>query len=122
MKIAFMVMSEFLKHQQVYTMLKMINAAKAKGHEIKGIFFFGSGVISLKKNVVLGKNTRNISEALEKVAQGGIPIYACQTWADNYGVFPDKIPEGVEILGLGELSTMTYESDKLIAFGARAQG
>lgn len=119
MKIAFMVMSEFLKHQQVYTMLKMLDAAKAKGHEIKGIFFFGSGVISLKKKTVLGKNTRNIPEALGKIAQEGIPIYACQTWADNYGIFPENVVDGVQILGLGELSTMTYESDKLIAFGAR---
>ena len=122
MKIAFVVMSEFLKHQQIYTMLKMIDAAKAKGHEITGVFFFGSGVISLKKKIVLGKNTRNIPEALEKVAQQGVPMYACQTWADNYGIFPEDIIDGVEIGGLGELSNMTYESDKLISFGARAQG
>jgi sulfur relay (sulfurtransferase) complex TusBCD TusD component (DsrE family) len=123
MKISFLVMTEFLKHQQIYTMLKMIEAAKAKSHEIKGVFFFGTSVVSLKKNVKLGKDTRNVPEAIGSLCKENIPVYACQTWADNYGVFSEDsedVCEGIQVLGLGELSNMTYESDKLVVFGARA--
>ena len=120
MKISFLIMTEFLKHQQIYTMLKMIEAAKAKSHDIQGVFFFGTSVISLRKNVKLGKDTRNIPEAIESLCKDNIPVYACQTWADNFGIFPEDVGEGIEVLGLGELSNITYESDKLIVFGARA--
>ena len=119
MKISFLIMTEFLKHQQIYTMLKMIEAAKAKSHNIQGVFFFGTSVISLRKNVKLGKDTRNIPEAIESLCKENIPVYACQTWADNYGIFSEDVAEGIEVLGLGELSNITYESDKLIVFGAR---
>lgn len=113
-------MTEFLKHQQIYTMLNMIKAAKAKNHDIQGVFFFGTAVISLKKNVKLGKDTRNIPEAIGSLCKENVPVYACQTWADNYGVFSEDVAEGIQVLGLGKLSNMTYESDKLIVFGGRA--
>ncbi len=119
MKISFLIMTEYLKHQQIYTMLKMIEAARAKNHQIHGVFFFGTGVINLMKKVEVGKNTRNIPETIIELAKNAIPVYACQTWADYFGVFNDLTDENIKIMGLGELSTMAYESDKLIAFGAR---
>ena len=111
-------MTEYLKHQQIYTMLKMIESTQKMNHDITGIFFFGTSVISLNKNVKLGKFTRNIPEAIERLSEEGIPIYACQTWADNYGVNNENIVNGPEVLGLGELSNIVCESDKLVAFGA----
>lgn len=110
-------MTEFLKHQQIYTMLKLIDQLISKHHEIHGIFFFGTSVISLTKNAKLGKNTRDIPSELNSLIEKKIPIYACQTWADNYGLLFEHAIQGVQILGLGELSTMTAESDKLIVFG-----
>ena len=120
MKISFLVMTEFLKHQQIYTMLKMIEAAKAKSHIIQGVFFFGTSVISLRKNVKLSKDTRNIPDAIEALCKENIPVLACQTWADNCGVFSEDVGEGIQVLGLGELSNITFESDKIVVFGARA--
>ncbi len=119
MKISFLLMAEYLKYQQIYTMLKLIEAAREKGHEINGIFIFGSGVINLQKKVEAGRNTRNIPEELGKVAEKGIPIYACQTWADYYGIFPENTTKGIEIVGLGELSNIAYEADKLITLSAQ---
>ncbi len=119
MKISFLIMTEYLKHQQIYTMLKMIEAARAKNHEIHGIFFFGTAVINLVKKVEVGRNTRNIPAVIIELSKEKIPIYACQTWADYFGIFDNLTDENIKIMGLGELSTMAYESDKLIAFGAR---
>lgn len=120
MKVSFLIMTEFLKHQQIYTTIKIIEKMIAKNHEIHGIFFFGTSVISLTKNAKLGKNTRDIPNELKTLIEKKISIYACQTWADNYGLLPEHAIEGVQILGLGELSTMAAESDKLIVFGAHA--
>ncbi len=118
MKLGFTVMTEFLKYEQIYTLLKLVEAAKAKGHTIVGIFFFGTGVLNIQKNMILGRTTRNIPLALEALTD--VPMWACQTWADNYAVFPDNIIDGAEIAGLGELSNMTKEADKIITFGAHA--
>lgn len=120
MKLGFVVMTEYFKHQQVYTMFKMMEAAKAKNHEVIGIFFFGTGALNIKKKIEIGKVARNIPQALEDLSD--VPKYACQTWADNYGVGVenDEIIQGTEIAGLGELSEITAKADKLIVFGARA--
>ena len=120
MKIAFMVMTEYFKHQQVYSLLKLIEAAKTKEHEVIGIFFFGTGVLNIIKKIEIGKIAYNIPQALEALTE--IKKYACQTWADNYGIGLDNqnVIAGAEITGLGELSELTAQADKLIVFGARA--
>ncbi len=119
MKIAFMIMTEYFKHQQIYTLLKMLKAAQSRKHEILGIFFFGTGVLNIQKNIVIGKDNISIPRVLEDLSE--IPKYACQTWADNYGVgvFKNEIISGTEITGLGELSELTAQADKMIYFGAR---
>ena len=120
MKIAFSILTEFVKYQSVYSLIKLINELKKKGHEVAGIFFFGSGVLNLLKKTHLGNSTQNIPEQLAALSKDGIGLHACQTWADIYGLFPDTIIDGGSIGGLGELSDMTDVSDKLIVFGARA--
>ena len=119
MILSFVLMTEFMKHQQVYTLLKMVEAARAKNHTIRGIFLYSTAVINLKKKTEPGKKYRNIPAAFESLAKEGVPIFACQAWSDNYGLFKEDIVDGVEILGLGELSNMVSESDKLIVFGSR---
>ena len=118
MKVAFTIMTEFLKHQQVYTLVNLVDAAQKKGHTVVGIFFFGTGVLNIQKKLILGKDTCNVPKALEVLSN--VPKYACQTWADNYAIFPEDIIDGAEIVGLGELSNITKEADKLIVFGANA--
>jgi sulfur relay (sulfurtransferase) complex TusBCD TusD component (DsrE family) len=117
MKLAFVVLTEFLKFQPIYSLMNLISAAKAKGHDILGIFFFGSGVLNIHAGSHLGKSTRDIPTELASL---GVPLIACQTWADNYGIFKENAIEGADITGLGELSNITDEADKVILFGAHA--
>ncbi|MHA1584877.1 MAG: DsrE/DsrF/TusD sulfur relay family protein [Promethearchaeota archaeon] len=114
MKYAFIVMTEYIKYQHIYSLLKLVEAARAKDHSILGIFFFGTGVLNIKKDIRLGKSTRNIPLSLEKL---NVPMFACSTWADNYGIRPENAILGVKIAGLGELSEITSKADKLITFG-----
>lgn len=112
-------MTEFMKHQQVYSLLKMVEAARAKNHTIQGIFLYSTAVINIKRNIELGKKIRNIPAEFEALAKEGVPIFACQAWSDYFGLFKEDIVDGVEILGIGVLSNMVSESDKLIVFGSR---
>jgi sulfur relay (sulfurtransferase) complex TusBCD TusD component (DsrE family) len=120
MKIGFVIMTEFLKYQQIYSLLKLVEAAKVKNHTITGIFFFGTGILNIQKKAHLGKATRNVPQALADLTASKIPMYACQTWADNYGIFPEDTYEGIEIAGLGELASISGESDKMVVFGAHS--
>lgn len=118
MKFTFVVLTEFLKYQHIYSLLNMVKAAQGKNHEIRGVFFFGTGVLNIKKNVKLGKGVINIPAALEDLAKAKVPLYACQTWADDYGIFAEDAVPGIQIAGLGELADMVHECDKLIVFGS----
>lgn len=118
MKITFVVLTEFLKYQHIYSLINMVKAAQAKNHEIRGVFFFGTGVLNIIKNVKLGKGVINIPATLEELGKAKIPLYACQTWADDYGIYPEATVPGIEIAGLGELADMVYDCDKVITFGS----
>lgn len=118
MRITFVILTEFLKSQHIYTLINLVKAARSKKHEIRGIFFFGTGVLNVKKKIQLGKSTRNVPALLEEFAKEKIPMFVCQTWADNYGIFAEDTIPGVSIVGLGELGTLTNESDKIIVFGS----
>jgi len=120
MKIAFVVMTEHYKHQAVYTLLKMAESALKKGHIIVGIFFFGTGIVNLRKKNHLGTNMRNIPSEFERLAENKVPIYACQTWADIFGLDPEDLISNAKITGLGELTTMVHEAEKVVVFGSRA--
>lgn len=116
MRFAFIIMTEFQKYQQGFTLYQLITHAIKKGHEIVGIFCYGSGIMNLKKNLHLDRNDINFPQLLNGLSPIP-PIYACQTWADNYGLTNDDIIEHASITGLGELSEMTKMTDKLIVFG-----
>jgi sulfur relay (sulfurtransferase) complex TusBCD TusD component (DsrE family) len=95
-----------------------VKAARIKKHEIRGIFFFGTGVLNVKQKIQIGKNNRNVPALLEELVKDKIPMFVCQTWADNYGIFAGDTIPGVQIVGLGELGTLTNESDKIVVFGS----
>ncbi|MHA1820620.1 MAG: DsrE/DsrF/TusD sulfur relay family protein [Promethearchaeota archaeon] len=119
MKIGFVLMTEYMKFQHINTMLKMIESAKKKGHTISGIFLFGTGVLNLQNKSILGKGVKDLPKELEKLGAEKIPIFACQTWADIYGINENNKIEHASISGLGELSNITKEVDKLIVFGSQ---
>ncbi len=113
-------MTEDLKHEQIYSMLNLLEASRLKNHTIQGIFLFGSGVINARARTTLGKNNRNIPQELAGLITEQIPVYACQTWADAYGIDGEGGIAGLQVTGLGELSTLVKEADKVIVFGAHA--
>ncbi len=114
----FMVCTEPYKHQAVDTMLNMGKAILEKGHTITGIFFFGSGVYNLKKEISCGTDIRNIPELLENFCkENEVKVVGCATWVALTGVNEKEMIDGAKEEGLGDLSNWVSESDKFIVFG-----
>ena len=115
----FLLCTEPYKFEATDTLLNLCKAIIEKGHAIKGIFTFGSGVYNIKKNISTGASTRNLAEKIEKFCQEhDIPVAGCSTWVGLTGIKEENFINSGRDEGLGELSNWAYESDKLIVFGA----
>ncbi|MFX1399255.1 MAG: DsrE/DsrF/TusD sulfur relay family protein [Promethearchaeota archaeon] len=115
----FLICTEPYKFEATDTLIKLCDALIKKGHIVKGIFTFGSGVYNIKKDINVGASTRNLPEKLEEFTkQNDIPIAGCSTWVGLTGIKEKDFISTGRDEGLGELSNWAYESDKLIVFGA----
>ena len=118
-KYVFFISTEPYKYQAVDTLIKIGEAALRKGHEIMGIFFFGTGVYNLKKDISCGTSIRNIPEKVEQFClENKIPVAGCSTWVSITGLKEQEFIEGASEEGLGDFSNWALEADKLIVFGA----
>ena len=117
-KLAFLVQTEPYKFEAIDTLLNMVAAAKAKGHEILGVFFFGSGVYALQKRIDPGDTVRNLVNRIkEDLVETDIALIGCRTWLTTDGMFEANRLEKVRDEGLGSLTEITQQADKLIVFG-----
>ena len=116
---SFFVSTEPYKFQAVDSMIELCKAIVSKGHKVRGIFFFGTGVYNLKTDISCGTSIRNIPEKLEKFSkEHNIPIAGCSTWVSITGLKESEFIDGASEEGLGDFSNWTVETDKLIVFGS----
>lgn len=117
-KYVFFISTEPYKFEAIDSMLKLAEALLSKGNEIRGIFFFGTGVYTIKKEISCGKTVRNIPEKLEKFAkENNIPLAGCSTWVSMTGLKEEEFIDNASEEGLGDFSNWSIESDKLLVFG-----
>ena len=118
-KYVFFISTEPYKYQAVDTLVEMGKAVLRKGNEISGIFFFGTGVYNLKKEISCGTSIRNIPEKIEKFSnENNIPVAGCSTWVSITGLKEQEFIEGATEEGLGDFSNWAINADKMIVFGA----
>jgi len=118
-KYIFFISTEPYKYQAIDSMIELGKAALKKGHEIKGIFFFGTGVYNLKKDISCGTSIRNIPEKIEQFSkEHNIPVSGCSTWVSITGLKESEFIEGATEEGLGDFSNWAIDADILIVFGA----
>jgi tRNA 2-thiouridine synthesizing protein D len=116
-----MICTEPYKFEATDSLINLAKAILEKGNSINGVFFYGSGVYNIKKDIETGKNLRNLPEKLEAfIKEHNIPVVGCTTWIGLCGLKENCFIDGAQEQGLGDLSNWTYESDKLIVFGAGA--
>ncbi|MHA2259209.1 MAG: DsrE/DsrF/TusD sulfur relay family protein [Promethearchaeota archaeon] len=120
-KYVFFISTEPYKYQAVDTLVEMGKAVLRKGNEISGIFFFGTGVYNLKKEISCGSSIRNIPEKIEKFStENNIPVAGCSTWISITGLKEAEFIDGATEEGLGDFSNWAINADKMIVFGAGA--
>ncbi|TFF63505.1 MAG: hypothetical protein EU521_01375, partial [Promethearchaeota archaeon] len=89
-----------------------------KGGVVKGIFFFGSGVYNIKKDISPGVSCRNLPERIETFSiKHNIPLIGCSTWISFTGLKEECFIENATEEGLGDLSNWVVKTDKLLVFG-----
>ena len=114
----FVVCAEPYKYEAIDTILNLGEAIIRKGHQIVGIFFYGSGVYNIKERTLKDNSIRNLSERLKKFCRNNkTEFVACSTWTSFTGVKTGEFIDGAHQEGLGGLSLMIAESDKVIFFG-----
>lgn len=117
-KFTFIVSAEPYKYEAMDTLLNLAEAIINKGHEILGIFFYGSGVYNLKGNRKLSSSIRNLPKKIQLFNENyNVKIAACSTWTSITGMKESDFIKNTCIEGLGGLSDLMINSDRVIFFG-----
>ena len=112
------VCAEPYKFEALDTMLNLGQAILDRGHKILGIFFYGSGVYSAKREISISSTMINLPERLENfVSKNNMGLSACSTWMNFTGLTSEELVKNACQVGLGGLSEWMAESDKVIVFG-----
>ncbi|NHJ21972.1 MAG: hypothetical protein EAX91_13580 [Candidatus Lokiarchaeota archaeon] len=114
----FVVCAEPYKFEALDTMLNLGQAILKNGHKILGIFFYGSGVYSARRDINISDSMRNLPKRLEQfVNENNMYLSACSTWMNFTGLKAEELIQNACQVGLGGLSEWIAESDRVIVFG-----
>jgi sulfur relay (sulfurtransferase) complex TusBCD TusD component (DsrE family) len=114
----FILCSEPYKYEAVDTLINLGEAIIKKGHQILGIFLYGSGVYNIKGDILTDESTRNLPDRLGHFCMKyDVKLAACSTWLSLSGIKSSEIIQGACQEGLGGLSELIAQSDRVIFFG-----
>ena len=115
---SFFISTEPYKFEASDSLIEMCKSLIKKGHAIKGLFFFGTGVYNIKGDVNCGSSIRDVPKKLEQFTiENNIPVSGCSTWVSLTGLNESNFIDGATEEGLGDFSNWAIESDKIIVFG-----
>lgn len=118
MKFGILIQESPYNHEAADSAYNFVKAALERGHTIKGIFFYNDGVINVTKLMDPPQDDRNIAKRWSELGAKGIDIVVCIAAAKRRGINNDVIVPNVRISGLGQLTEIAIEADRLITFGA----
>ncbi len=104
------------------TAFEFINESISSGVNIKGVFFYQSGVLNASKYLTIPNDEFPLKEKWRHLnAKLNIPLYLCSTAAEKHGLINETEIESkglilscFTIAGLGELVDLTCNTDKLV--------
>jgi tRNA 2-thiouridine synthesizing protein D len=115
MKIGIMLVTGPYHHEASDTVVKFVEAALKKGHEVEGIFLFMDGVYNMNK-YVKPSGERNVIEMLDNLGEK-VPITACAACGQFRGMKKEFSAKNMELGGLGELVKLVQTCDRFVTFG-----
>jgi tRNA 2-thiouridine synthesizing protein D len=116
MKIGVMILEGPYQHQASDSAYNFIQAARALGHEIVGVFLYTDGVNNANQ-FIQPPGERNISERFNELGAQGVDIVACTACAKFRGLRPNIKVEHVRLSGLGSLVELLQKADRFVTFG-----
>lgn len=117
MKIGVLVQEGPYNHEASDSAYKFIEAAMAKGHTIQGVFFYDDSVYNVAAKMEPPMDDRHIAKRWSELGAKGVDLIVCVAAAKRRGISPDIIMPNSRISGLGQLSEMCTEADRLVTFG-----
>ena len=122
MKIGVQIKDGPYNHQAADTAYQFIQAARKKGHEVIAVFLYHDGVYNITKYSEPPNDDRNVAQRWSDLAADGVTVYACIAAAKRRGITNSQEGENLimpntEITGLGQLTDIAIEADRLVTFG-----
>jgi len=118
MKFAVQVLEGPYNNEASDTAYNFIKAALERGHQIVRVFFYHNGVLNVNNLADPPQDDRNVYARWTELGRDkGIDIVACIAASKRRGIKEGHIIEGTRISGLGQLTDMAIEADRLITFG-----
>lgn len=123
MKIAVCIYEGPYNHEASDSAYNFIKAAVDKNHEIQGIFFYHDGVYNVSKLMEPPQDDRHIANRWSELGKPkdeggpGIDIVVCIAAAKRRGIVDDVLVPNVRISGLGQLTMMAIQAERMVIFG-----
>ena len=111
MKISVLIQEGPYNHEASDSAYNFIQAALAKGHTIRGIFFYDDGVYNATKLMEPPQDDRHISRRWSELGATGIDMIVCVAAAKRRGITNEVLVPNIRISGLGQLASMIDECD-----------
>lgn len=119
MKFAVLIMEGPYQHESSDSAYQFTRAAIAKGHELTGVFFYQDGVINSTRLMEPQQDDRHVQRMWSQLAEElGREFIVCVAAAKRRGIVDDVVAPGFVIGGLGKLTEMAIDADRVVAFGA----
>jgi tRNA 2-thiouridine synthesizing protein D len=117
MKFGILIQEGPYHHQASDSAYHFIKAAMDKGHEIVGVFFYSDGVLNATKHMEPPQDDRHISKRWSELGKQGVDIIVCVAAGKRRGIVEGEIVGNIRISGLGQLTDMCINADRIITFG-----
>jgi tRNA 2-thiouridine synthesizing protein D len=117
MKIGVLIEEGPYNHQASDSAYKFIEAAMEKGNTIQGVFFYDDGVSNVSKLMEPPQDDRHIAKRWSELGAKGVDLIVCVAAAKRRGINPDVIMPNSRISGLGQLSEICTDADRVVTFG-----
>jgi len=118
MKFGLLVSEGPYTHQAADTAWQFANAAIAKGHEVKRVFFYHDGVYNATKLTEPPQDDRHIVNRWSSLKEKhDVDLVVCVAAALRRGIKDEVLAPGFRISGLGQLVDAGIKCDRLVTFG-----
>lgn len=119
MKFAVLILEGPYQHESSDSAYQFTKAALAKGHELAGVFFYQDGVVNSTKLMDPQADDRHVQKMWGQLAnEQGTELIVCVAAAKRRGIVDEVLAPGFKISGLGQLTEMAMDADRLVTFGA----